>query len=171
MSTRYTAAERLDYVRSLPRQRMVASLVALSDGRLLIVKPAYRDGWLLPGGVVDQDESPARACIREAHEELGLHLSLDRLALVDHAADPGDGSGGSVHFWFTTAELSPLQVEAIEFPSDELEEYRLVTPEAAVSMLVSRLAGRLEAYINYGDAACTVYTENGRPIILGADGG
>ena len=168
MPTRYTPDEHVSYIRRLPRQRMVASLVVLSEGRLLVVKPTYRDGWLLPGGVVDQDESPARACVREAQEELGLQLALDRLVLVDHAAAAADGSGGSVHFWFSTPDLSAKQIDAITLPPDELEAFRFVTREEAMSMLVPRLAGRLASYTAHDDDAGTLYTENGFTIFTGA---
>ena len=42
-----------------------AALIQNDLGALLIVKPNYRDGWLLPGGMVELNESPKRACQRE----------------------------------------------------------------------------------------------------------
>ncbi|MEO0768780.1 MAG: NUDIX hydrolase [Cyanobacteria bacterium J06649_4] len=36
-----------------------------SEGRLLILKPTYRNDWLIPGGVVEANESPRHACMRE----------------------------------------------------------------------------------------------------------
>ncbi|MFI5491771.1 NUDIX domain-containing protein [Actinoplanes sp. NPDC051859] len=40
--------------------------------RMLLVDPAYKKFWNLPGGAVDAGESPRAACIREVREELGL---------------------------------------------------------------------------------------------------
>lgn len=161
MSRGFTPEQQVEFRRNLPRQRMVASLVACHDGRLLIVKPTYRDGWLLPGGVIDQDESPAAGCVREAQEELGLRLTLTGLVMVDHASDPGDGSGGSVHYWFTTDELTAAQVEAIRLPADELEAYRFVQAEDALSLLIPRLQRRLRTYLPHAGAGRSVYAEDG----------
>jgi 8-oxo-dGTP pyrophosphatase MutT (NUDIX family) len=38
--------------------------------------------WSLPGGVVDKDETPADAAIREAMEEIGHHLNEQNLKLI-----------------------------------------------------------------------------------------
>lgn len=162
MPTGQTPEERLAFVRSLPRKRIVASLVAYHRGRLLLVKPTYRDGWLLPGGVVEAGESPAAGCVREAEEELGLHLPVRSLLLVDHASEPGDGSGDSLHFWFATDDLTEAQVEQIALPRDEIEEYRLVRPEDAGELLIPRMAARLGFLLRHDGAGYTVWSEDGR---------
>ena len=42
-------------------------------GRLLILKPTYKSGWTIPGGIMEADgESPWQACQREIREECGL---------------------------------------------------------------------------------------------------
>ena len=46
-------------------------------GRLLIVKPAYKSGWTIPGGVMEADgETPWEACRREVREETGVEAEL-----------------------------------------------------------------------------------------------
>jgi 8-oxo-dGTP pyrophosphatase MutT (NUDIX family) len=47
-------------------------------GHLLIVKPNYlgTDDWSLPGGVIEEGESPIEACKRECLEELGIHITV-----------------------------------------------------------------------------------------------
>lgn len=54
----------LAYYASLPRSRGAAAALLLDDlGRVLLVKPTYSEGWYLPGGVIEADESPCRrAC-------------------------------------------------------------------------------------------------------------
>ncbi len=53
-------------------------------GRLLILKPTYKSGWTIPGGVMEADgETPWDACRREVREECGLDVRTGRLACVD----------------------------------------------------------------------------------------
>ena len=60
-----------------------AVLLRDDDGRVLLVEPAYKDYWELPGGAVDADESPYDAAARELKEELGLPVAPERLLVVD----------------------------------------------------------------------------------------
>ena len=67
-------------------QKVLASGCILRDqsGRILLVKPTYKPGWEIPGGMVEANESPVQACLREAREELGLEVRLGRLLCVDY---------------------------------------------------------------------------------------
>lgn len=76
-----------DYLRSL-RERIGHDLVLLpavsvlvwdGDGRLLLMRSTDTDRWQTIGGMVDPDESPWDAARREAVEESGLTVRLDRL--------------------------------------------------------------------------------------------
>lgn len=46
------------------------------DGRILLVKAAYRWRWGMPGGLMNVGESPADAVVRETLEETGLEITL-----------------------------------------------------------------------------------------------
>lgn len=50
----------------------VRALVTDAQGRVLLVRHTYVDGWHLPGGGVDRGESAAAAVARELREEAGL---------------------------------------------------------------------------------------------------
>ena len=42
-------------------------------GRLLIVKPTYKSGWTIPGGIMEANgETPWQACRREVAGECGI---------------------------------------------------------------------------------------------------
>ena len=47
--------------------------------RLLLVRQMDGNVWSTPGGVIEPDERPADAAVREAWEETGLHVLPDRL--------------------------------------------------------------------------------------------
>ncbi len=52
------------------------------EGGVLLVRLNYgpRDGrWALPGGLVEADETPEQAAVRETEEETGLRVGLDGL--------------------------------------------------------------------------------------------
>lgn len=51
-------------------------LVTDGRGRLLLVRPTYRQGWLPPGGFLGRREVPTEALRREVFEELGLRMSF-----------------------------------------------------------------------------------------------
>lgn len=76
-----------DYLRRL-RERVGHDLVLLpavcvliwdGEGRLLLMRESQTGHWQTVGGMVDPDESPADAAVREAREETGLTVRLDRL--------------------------------------------------------------------------------------------
>ena len=76
-----------DYLRDL-RVRIGHDLVLLpavsvliwdDAGRLLLMREAQTGRWQTIGGMVDPDGSPSDAARREAREECGLDVRLDRL--------------------------------------------------------------------------------------------
>lgn len=69
---------RLVIIRTI-RPSWIAGSVAVierEDGRWLFVRPVYRKGWALPGGLVDRGEHPATTVVREMKEELGLDVRV-----------------------------------------------------------------------------------------------
>ena len=73
---------------------------------LLILKPTYKSGWTIPGGVMEADgESPWEACQREVREETGLEVSRGRLAAHGLPPRPG-GPPGGIRFLFDCGQVS-----------------------------------------------------------------
>ena len=75
-------------------RKRVAAKVLLRDEqrRVLLVDPVYKPFWDLPGGMVEANEAPHQAALRELHEELGLVVELKGLLSVEWVAprDPWD---------------------------------------------------------------------------------
>lgn len=62
-----------------------ANAIVERAGSVLLVKLSYgpREGhWALPGGLVEMDETPEEAAVRETAEETGLDVELDGLVAV-----------------------------------------------------------------------------------------
>jgi 8-oxo-dGTP diphosphatase len=143
--------------------KVLASGCVIRDdsGRILLVKPTYKPGWEIPGGMVEANESPVRACIREVREELGLAVRLDRLLCLEYvAANPE-----RLLFVFDAGIISALEVSQIVLPPDELSEFRFVTLAKSQKLLPERLALRVrQSLIALEHPPQTVYLENGRVV-------
>lgn len=47
-------------------------VIAVLDGKVMLIRHAYRDGWYLPGGGLLSGETLESAARRELHEETGI---------------------------------------------------------------------------------------------------
>ena len=133
------------------------------ERRLLIVKPVYRDGWLIPGGSVEQDESPREACEREVREELGFDVRIGRLLCVDYTARDGD-KPDALQFVFHGGVLVGAQIAALVLPEGELSEFRFLPPDEALPLLTPKLRARVPHCLCALDEHATYYLENGQRV-------
>lgn len=109
-----------EYLAGLPRKRVITSaLVVDEDRRVLCVEPTYKDTWHLPGGTVEQGESPSEACLRECREELGISIGLGRLLAVGHIEPGVDDPHGALAFVYE-ASLGPSKIDSLDLANDEI---------------------------------------------------
>jgi 8-oxo-dGTP diphosphatase len=137
------------------------ALIFDSAGRLLILKPTYKSGWTIPGGVMEADgETPWQACQREVREECGLEVQSGRLACVDFRK-PRPGRPGGMRFLFDCGAMDDASLGAITLQPEEISEHRLADMKTALTMLRGPVRRRVKAASR---ANGFVYLEEGRPV-------
>lgn len=135
------------------------ALFSDQDGRVLLVRPTYKEYWDLPGGYVEPGESPRAACIREITEEIGLTLPVAGLLVVDWA--PAEHEGDKLLFIFDAGELDADTQARITFPDGELAEWRFVAGEDLDQFTIARLARRIRTAIDAKNRGHAAYAEHG----------
>jgi len=130
-------------------------------GRLLILKPTYKSGWTIPGGVMEADgETPWEACRREVREECGIEVHHGRLACMDFRP-PGPDRPGGVRFLFDCGAVGDEHLAAIVVQAEEVSEFRLAALPDALPLLRGPIRRRVRAASAH---RALVYLEDGRPV-------
>lgn len=121
------------------------------DRRLLIVKANYKPYWTVPGGIIDEGETPKQAAVREVFEEVGIRLDERDLAFV-LVADRISNHLQTYQFLFK-ANLANEAKKQIILQAAEIEDYAFVT-KAEVQLAnreyakaVQQWAGGITGYV------------------------
>lgn len=56
----------------------LAGNLLVEDGEVLLIYRSDEEHWEVPGGEVEEDESPTQAAVREAEEEIGVEVELEK---------------------------------------------------------------------------------------------
>ncbi len=137
-------------------------------GRLLILKPTYKSGWTIPGGVMEADgESPWEACRREVREETGIDVARGRLAAMDFRR-PRPGRPGGIRFLFDCGQVSDKALAGLVLQPEEISASRLAPLPDALDLLRGPIRRRVRAATR---GQRLIYLENGRPVPGAGSGG
>jgi len=155
-----------DFTEAVSRRRVTASALFLNtENEVLIVRPTYRsdEGWLIPGGTVEQGESPIEACTREVSEELGNAFSTEQLLCIEYQTEyqaSQRARDADIHFVFYGGVLSDSEIQRIELPAGELSEFRFCERAEAMKLLCPRLRKRLGFALTALERRQVIYIEN-----------
>lgn len=167
-----TAVTNNDYAgteESVPPERIpppgipvsAGALIFDRAGRLLILKPTYKSGWTIPGGVMEADgETPWDACRREVREECGIEVRRGRLACLDFRR-PRPGRPGGIRFLFDCGTIGDRALADLVLQPEEISEYRLAILADALELLRRPIQRRVRAAAR---SRRLVYLEDGRPV-------
>jgi ADP-ribose pyrophosphatase YjhB (NUDIX family) len=149
-------------VAALPRKGTGAgALIRDSLGRILFVVPNYRRCLEIPGGIVEDDESPRAACAREVREETGLVIDVGPLLVVDWV--PARGHWGDLLvFVFDGGVIDAELAVRLTPQDDELDGLALLTLAEASDRLLPSQRRRFRTALDAVDRGTPCYTEFGR---------
>jgi len=120
------------WLEKLPKRVSSAALILENSAeQALVVKANYKPYWTFPGGIIDPDETPKEAAVRETFEEVGLKVaSKDVLfvAVIDRKSEVAQ----TYQFVFK-AVLLPGAVHDITLQAAEIDEFALVTKTQVLS--------------------------------------
>jgi len=139
----------------------VGALIFDRAGQLLILKPTYKTGWTIPGGVMEADgETPWQACRREVREECGIDVRTGRLACMDFRR-PRPGRPGGIRFLFDCGRFDDEGLASILLQPEEISECRFAALPDALASLRGPIRRRVLAATR---GSRLVYLEDGRAV-------
>lgn len=114
------------------------AVVTDPEGRMLVVRQRYTNGWIFPGGGVDRGEAPVSAVKREVIEETGVRLTGDVVMhglFSNHANFPGD---------YIAVYIANSFEDGAWQPSFEISERAFLHPEEIAADSSAAMQRRLE---------------------------
>ncbi|MEU1627030.1 NUDIX hydrolase [Streptomyces sp. NPDC020096] len=156
---------------SNPPGRRIGALALIRNpaGNVLMVKPTYKKGWILPGGSAHPDEHAYEACAREVREETGLPLTPGRLLVVDYIPrDPHTKAAEGYSFVYDGG-MAPEGI-AITLPSlgsgedRELSSYEFVPVYDLHAYAMPHQERRVRAAVAALDSGALTYLVEGRQV-------
>jgi len=132
-----------------------AAIITDPTGRVLIVKPNYRDWWSLPGGILEHGEPPHVGCAREVLEETGLRVSPGPLLVVDWAPPDEERPRPFVYFLFDGGQVA-ADADII-LQEEELDAYRFASPAEFGGYFPPFLATRYTAALRARATGTAIY--------------
>jgi 8-oxo-dGTP diphosphatase len=151
-----------DFYASLPTKHVAAGwLFRDPAGRVLLVQPAYKDSWEIPGGGVEENEAPHTAAHRELREELGIERHPNQLLCVDWRPAVDGTRGDALRFVFDGGVIGEDTTASFALDARELVGWAFVDSDDLEDYLKPAMVRRIRACC---EATGTVYLEDGRPI-------
>ncbi|NEE01070.1 NUDIX domain-containing protein [Phytoactinopolyspora halotolerans] len=159
---------RRPFFADLPAQSAAAGmLITDENGRSLLVRTVDREGLVLPGGVVEEGESPAAAAEREVLEETGLVLPVTRLLVVQHKPAT-DSTPASLMFVFDTERVASGVV--LRLQEEEIADALWLDPPTAIRQHTDGGRSRLAAALRARNESHTFYMDATRILDVQHDG-
>jgi 8-oxo-dGTP diphosphatase len=155
---------KLEYLKTLPKKRVAVGVLLFNDKHeILILKPSYKEDWTIPGGVVNEYESPIEAALRETKEEIDLDIKLEQCLIIDYVKYPIENEQSeSLQIIFLGKQMSAEQFATMKIDNNEIIEAKFVVLSEAYRLLGTKLSKRVESLHENFNAF--TFMENGVPV-------
>ncbi|GAB4086012.1 hypothetical protein GCM10028784_26420 [Myceligenerans cantabricum] len=154
-----------EYHANLPRKRIGAGVLLRGTGdRIVAIKPSYKSGLEIPGGVVESGEAPWVAAERELREELGIVRHGMPLLVVDYVPESVEGVPEGLLWIFDGGWLTSTEEADLRGTDEEVESVALYEVDDATRRMTPWLGLRVGLAVGtarYGTIA-PVVSEMGR---------
>jgi 8-oxo-dGTP pyrophosphatase MutT (NUDIX family) len=125
------------------RKRVAADVLIRDEaGRVLIVDPTYKEGWDLPGGMIESNEAPRAGLARELAEELGISRDIGRPLVVEWVGAHGPWDDQIV-FVFDGGIMTDSDLAAVRISDPEIATSRFTNVDDARAMMRDHIGRRL----------------------------
>lgn len=150
------------FYQNLPKKRMACGVIFFNNKEeILIVKPSYKDHWSIPGGVIDLNESPRQAAIREIKEEISLNIDKIDLLSIDYYRNANSFKGEAIHFTFFGKKLDENLIKQIQVDGQEIVEFQFIAMEKALTLVSKEMSKRIVMAMKAIENGRILYLEEG----------
>lgn len=147
-----------DFYKSLPRKRMGSGVIIQNAKKeMLVLKTSYKEHWEIPGGVVEENESPKQTAEREVLEEIGLTINISA-CLVTHYRSARDEQDENFMFVFDGGIID--EKTKLKIDNKEIVETKFVSFQDALPLVGVKIASRLPYCEQALKARKTIYLES-----------
>lgn len=131
------------------------ALISDPDGRVLLVKPNYRERWSIPGGICEFGEPPHVGCHREVAEEIGLDIVIGRLLAIDWSQPYGIEARPIMHLVFDGGQLADDRDIVLQVA--ELDGFRFTARDELAAYLPPHGLARITSAMDAAASHATIF--------------
>lgn len=143
-------------MKNLPQKRWWSwALFFDTEWKILLLEPSYKDNWEIPGGIIEEDESPKETCMREIKEELWLDIQVWDLLCLEYQREEDD----SYMFIFDWWVLSETEVNSIVIQESEIKSFEFLSLEELKTKVLYKMFLRIQKAIEAKTKKKSIYYE------------
>jgi phosphoglycolate phosphatase len=134
----------------------VTVLLFDADDRLLLLKHTKTGRWVAPGGMVEPDESPEQAAVREMREETGCDVSLvDTVGVFGGPKFRVRYDNGDEVAYVMTVYTARVERGVPSGSSDESEEMKFVSEREISALDTAEWLKEVLSHVGWGKSRAT----------------